>query len=63
MLTVSLAKAPPSCEVASLDDVPDEFRRIRVEVDRAGILEHFRNTGEIVPGVAIVTERCYLSIR
>lgn len=61
-LTVSLAKAPPSCEVTSLEDVPEEFRRVRVEVDRVGILEHFRSTGEIVPGTLIVSERRYVRI-
>lgn len=61
-LTVSLAKAPPSCEVMSVEEVPEEFRRVKVEVDRAGILDHFRQTGEVVPGTAVVVGRHYIRI-
>jgi len=63
ILTVSLAKAPPSCEVMSVEEVPEEYRRVRVEVDRAGILEHFRNTGEVVRGTIVMADRRYLRIR
>jgi len=61
-LTVSLAKAPPSCEVVSVEEVPEEFRRVKVEVDRAGIVEHFRSTGEVVPGTIVVADRRYVRI-
>jgi len=61
-MTVSLAKAPPSCEVVSVEDVPAEFRRVRVEVDRSLILEHFRQTGEVVPGTAVAADRRYVRI-
>ena len=61
-MTISLAKAPPSCEVVRVEEVPEEFRRIRVEVDRAGILEHFRSTGEVVPGTTVMADRRYLRI-
>jgi hypothetical protein len=61
-MTVSLAKAPPSCEVVSVEDVPAEFRRVRVEVDRSLILEHFRQTGEVVPGTTVAVDRRYVRI-
>jgi len=61
-LTVFLAKAPPSCEVMSVEDVPEGFRRVKVEVDRAGILEHFRSTGEVVPGTTVIMDRRYVRI-
>ncbi len=61
-LTVSLAKSPPSCDVANLDDVPEEFKRVRVEADRAAILRHFRSTREVVPGTAVITDRRYVRI-
>ena len=61
-MTVSLAKAPPSCEVLSVEDVPAEFRRVKVEVDRSRILEHFRQTGEVVPGTAVAADRRYVRI-
>ena len=61
-LTVSLAKAPLSCDVVCAADVPAEFQRIKVEVDRSRILEHFRQTGEIVPGTTIAVDRRYVRI-
>ena len=61
-LTVSLAKAPPSCDVICAGDVPAEFRRIKVEIDRSQILEHFRQTGEVVPGTTVAADRRYLRI-
>jgi len=61
-LTVSLAKAPLSCDVISVEDVPKEFQRIKVEVDRSHILEHFRETGEVVAGTAVSVDRRYIRI-
>ena len=61
-LTVSLAKAPPSCDIICPDDVPAEFQRVKVEVDRARILEHFRQTGEIVLGTTMAVGRRYVRI-
>jgi Siphovirus Gp157 len=61
-LTVSLAKAPPSCEIVCADEVPTDFQRVRVEVDRSSILSHFKETGEVVPGTAIAVDRRYIRI-
>ncbi len=60
--TVSIAKARPSCDVSNIDNVPEDFRRMRVEVDRATVLDHFRSTGEVVPGTVVVTNSRYLRI-
>lgn len=61
-LTVSLAKSPPSCEVVDLDLVPEEFKRVRIEADRAAVLEHFRCTGELVPGTVVIADRRHVRI-
>jgi hypothetical protein len=61
-LTVSISKAPPSCEVVSLEELPEEYRRVKVEADRAGILQHFRSTGEVVPGTVVTSDRRYVRI-
>ena len=61
-LTVSLATSPPSCELVSFDQVPEEFKGVRVEADRAAILKHFRSTGELVPGTTVITDRRYVRI-
>jgi Siphovirus Gp157 len=61
-LTVSLAKAPPSCDIICAGDVPAVFQRVKVEIDRSQILDHFRQTGEVVPGTTIVVDRRYVRI-
>ena len=65
VLTVSLRKAPISCEVLDADEVPDDFKRevTEVKVDRNAIIAHFRSTGEILPGVRMVTDKRTVSIR
>lgn len=45
---------PPKCDVKNEDAVPDEFHIPQPDkIDKAGILKHFRATGEILPGVEI----------
>ncbi len=61
-LTVSLATSPPSCELVSFGQVPEEFKRVKVDADRAAILRHFRQTGEVVPGTTVITDRRYVRI-
>ncbi len=61
-LTVSVATSPPSCELVSFDQVPEEFKRVKVDVDRATILKHFRSTGEVVPGTAVIIDRRHVRI-
>jgi hypothetical protein len=61
-LAVFLAKAPASCEITDEAAVPDQFKRTRVEIERAAVLAHFRETGEITPGTAIINDRRYLRI-
>ena len=65
VLTVSLRKAPVSCEVLDAAEVPDDFKRefVEVKVDRNGIIGHFKATGEQLPGVRMVTDKQIVSIR
>jgi hypothetical protein len=65
VLSVSLVKNPPSCEVLSEADVPEPFRQIvqEVKIDRRAILDHFKATGEIPAGTNIVTDRTSVRIR
>lgn len=48
-LTVALAIAPASCEVVDAEDVPAEFRRVKVEVDRAWRSRALPRPGETAP--------------
>ena len=64
LFTAWLQKSPPSCEVMDEEAVPEEWWRIPPPViERGRILEHFRETGEIVPGVEIHTEKRHLRIK
>lgn len=45
---------PPRCEVTDADAVPEAYRIPQPDaIDRAGILKHYRATGELLPGVEI----------
>ena len=65
VLTVSLRKCPASCDVFDVDSVPGAFKRTvtEVKVDRKAIIDHFKDTGEILDGVNIVDDRKTVSIR
>ncbi len=66
VVTVSVRNNPPSVEVESLDLLPVEYIRIIPEIreaDKKAILEHFKQTGEIVPGVDVITSRRYVEVR
>lgn len=58
--TLAIRQNPPSVVVEDAAAVPSDYQRTRIEisVDKRAILDAFKSTGEIPPGVAIVrTER------
>lgn len=66
VLTVSVQDNPPSCEVESIEAIPPEYIRIipeQREADKKAIIEHFKETGEIVNGVDIIINKKHVSIR
>ena len=62
LFTVWLQVSPPSCEVTEESRVPEEWKEWRLFINRAAILEHFKATGELVPGVAIQADKQHLRI-
>ena len=65
-VTVTIRQNPPSVEVLEPDDVPLTFCRIVPEqrmVDKRAILDYFKATGELVEGVAVVTDRKRIEIK
>lgn len=43
---------PWSCEVLDVDAVPEEWHiKAEDKIDRAGLVKHYKMTGEILPGV------------
>ena len=64
VLNVSLRKAPVSCVVRDLDQVPPTFKEeiTEIKVDRTAVIRHFKDTGEVLPGVEMVTDKRYVAI-
>lgn len=65
LFTVTLQASPPSVRVIDAAAVPDRFQRVvpsYIEVDKAAVLAHWRETHETPSGVEITQGR-YLRIR
>lgn len=65
-VTVTIRTNPPSVALLDITQLPPEFTRTipeTIDADRKAILEHFKATGEIPPGVDIITDRKRLEIR
>ena len=65
LFIAKLAKNPPSVQVVDETAVPPEFVSVETvkKIDKKAILQHAKDTGEIVAGVEIVTDRQRLSIK
>lgn len=63
--TLTIAKNPMSVEIENEDEVPDEFklRVITTKIDKTSIKNHFKETGEILPGIKIVDDKTSLRIK
>lgn len=47
-----LQENPLSCEVIDADAVPEEWHiKVPDKIDRAGLVKHYKMTGELLPGV------------
>lgn len=65
IVKVSVQPSPPSCEVVDAEQVPLELWRVipeRREVDKKGILELWKESGEVPPGVTIHSDEKHLRI-
>ena len=65
LYAAKIAKNPPSVNVLNADEISNEFVKVEQvsSIDKKAILQHFKETGEIVAGVEIVTDRQRLSIK
>jgi hypothetical protein len=65
LVTVNFRKCPASVEIIDEKLVPDEFAEMRVErvIDKKKILDHFKATGEILPGTNVITDKENLQIK
>ena len=66
VLTISVRVNPPSVNVVDEEVIPQEFRRVIPETwqpDKKQIIEHFKNTGEIIAGVEMITDKKRVEIK
>lgn len=63
--TISIAKSPASVEIIDEEKIPDEYKKIiqEIKIDKKAILSNFKETGEIIEGVKIITENKNLRIK
>lgn len=62
---LSIAKNPMSVEIENEEEVPNEFKVevVTTKVDKTAIKNHFKETGELIPGVNIVNDKTSLRIK
>lgn len=63
--TLSIAKNPISVEIENEDEIPNEFKVevITKKIDKTAIKNHFKQTGEVLPGTIIVDDKTSLRIK
>ena len=63
--TLTIARNPMSVEIENENEVPAEFKQevITVKVDKTAIKNHFKETGEVLPGIKIVDDKTSLRIK
>ena len=62
---MKIAKNPASVEIIDATKIPHEFLKEKTDIslDKKGILDHFKDTGEIIDGVKIQTNAYGLRIK
>lgn len=62
---ISIAKSPLSVEIVDAEQIPNEYKTIvtEVKVDKTKIKDNFKSTGEVIPGVKIITDNTNLRIK
>lgn len=63
--TLSIAKNPMSVEIESEAEIPEQFKQqvITTKIDKTAIKNHFKETGEIIPGTRIIDDKTSLRIK
>ena len=61
---LAIRKNPISVEILNENIVPDEFKKevVKTNIDKAAIKNYFKETGEIIPGTIINTDKYSLRI-
>jgi cysteine sulfinate desulfinase/cysteine desulfurase-like protein len=63
--TISIAKNPISCEIVNEEIIPNKFKTevITTKIDKKAILDNFKETGELIDGVVINTDKKSIRIK
>ncbi len=63
--TLSITKNPMSVEIENEDEVPNKFKQevITIKIDKTAIKNHFKETGELIPGARIIDDKTSLRIK
>ena len=63
--SLAVAKNPISVEIENEDEVPSQFKQevVTTKIDKTAIKNHFKETGEIIPGIKIVSDKTSLRIK
>lgn len=62
---LKIAKNPVSVDIIDFESVPEEYKKttISVTADKKAISDHFKATGEIIPGTMMKTDNTRLDIK
>ena len=66
LVKVNIKTNPPSVKIINREEIPQEWRRVipeSWEPDKKGVLDHFKATGEIIPGVEIIMDSKRVEIK
>ena len=63
--TLSIAKNPISVEIENENEIPEIFKQqiVTVKIDKTAIKNHFKETGELIPGAKIIDDKTSLRIK
>ena len=63
--SLAIAKNPMSVEIENEDAIPSEFKLevVTTKIDKTAIKNHFKETGEVIPGTRIVEDKTSLRIK
>jgi hypothetical protein len=62
---ISITKNPLSVEIQNEDEIPADFKQevVTTKIDKTAIKNYFKETGEIVPGTRIISDKTSLRIK
>lgn len=63
--SLKINKNPMSVEIENEDEIPSEFKQevVTTKIDKTAIKNHFKTTGEIIPGTKIIDDKMSLRIK